>query len=226
MCLASAESRYLTPRPSITQARPYTLLRGPLAGQTFASERQYRNALARLKGFASWKQQQRAPKAVRTLAAFERLRPTERQARERALEALGLMRREGLPIKRAARQSGTTVEAVLRHVGSTLERAARGRYAPRPYDRLYRRMPVLTPQGRVPVEVRDSRTASLLSRHWQAVRRYAEHGDTSGLRQFRGTSFFTNKRGYRLVSDLDLATIDRLAQAGELSFEDFYDFAA
>jgi hypothetical protein len=214
------------PRPPITQARPYTPAGGQLAGQTFTSERQYRNALARLKGFASWKQQQRAAKPVHTAATFERLRPAERQARERALGALGLMRREGVPIKHAARQSGTTVETVLRHVGSVLGRTTRGRYTPRPYDRLYRRMPVLTTAGRIPVEVRDSRSASLLARHANAVKRYVHTGDASGLREFRGKAIRTNKRGYRLLSDLDLATIDRLAQAGELSFEDVYEIAA
>ncbi len=44
-------------RPPITRAHPYTPQRGRFAGVTFTSERQYRNALARAKGFASWSAQ-------------------------------------------------------------------------------------------------------------------------------------------------------------------------
>lgn len=47
-------------RRPITAANPYTPRSGPLAGHTFTSERQYRNALARLNGFSSWDAQRRA----------------------------------------------------------------------------------------------------------------------------------------------------------------------
>jgi len=46
------------PRRPITSAHPYTPGRGPLAGQTFTSERQYRNALAAVHGRPSLYRQQ------------------------------------------------------------------------------------------------------------------------------------------------------------------------
>ena len=76
------------PRLPITRARPYTPQRGSLAGQTFHSERQYRNALARSHGFKSFATQQRSAKVVRSRAAYEKLRPSEREARDRALDAI------------------------------------------------------------------------------------------------------------------------------------------
>ena len=72
-------------RPPITRANPYTPHRGQFAGQTFHSERQYRNALARIKGFSSWGAQQAAAKPVRSFAALTAFRSTERDAARRAL---------------------------------------------------------------------------------------------------------------------------------------------
>ena len=42
----------------------FTPKKGIFAGQTFSSERQYRNALAQRKGYSSWSAWRRAPKPV------------------------------------------------------------------------------------------------------------------------------------------------------------------
>jgi hypothetical protein len=57
-------------RPPITRTNPYTPRSGRLAGQTFTSERQYRNALARLKGFSSWDAERRARRPHPALAVI------------------------------------------------------------------------------------------------------------------------------------------------------------
>jgi hypothetical protein len=205
---------------------PYSPTRGKFVGETFSSFRQYQNARARTKGFPSWRQLLRAPRPVRTKAEHESLRPASRLTHGRALEALSLMRHRSLPIKRAAAEAGTTVEAILKYGGTALGRGARGGYSPRPVDRLFRQLRALTPSGSVSIEVRDSRSASLISRHANAIRRYLATGDAAPLREFRRKSVRSNKRGYRLLSDLDLDTIDQFARAGEISYEDLYDFAA
>jgi hypothetical protein len=193
---------------------------------TFPSFRQYQNALAQAQGFPSWRQQLQAPKPVHSKAEHEALRPASKATHTRALEALSLMRGRGLPIKQAAKEVGTTVEAVLKYAGSALGRGARGGYTPRPYDHLFRQLRALTPSGVESIEVRDSRSASLLSRHANAVRRYLETGDTHLLREFRRKAVHSYKRGYRLLSDLDAELIDQFAKAGEISYEDLYDVAA
>ena len=73
-------------RPPITKLRPYTPRSGAFAGRTFHTEREYRNALAKLKGFTSWHEQQRAAKKV-TPKSFGTLKPSQRQARARAIDA-------------------------------------------------------------------------------------------------------------------------------------------
>jgi hypothetical protein len=211
-------------RPPITRANPYTPHRGSLAGNTFTTERRYRDALARLKGFASWDAQRAAAKAPRSAAAFARLRPAERDASRRALDAISKMRTEGLSLTQAAAKSGTTVGAVKKYAAPALEKTPGGRYQATAFDRLYRRMEFLTPNGKVALEVRDSRSASRIAGYWNAVDHYLRTGDDRHLRPYRGKGVTVGKRFYPFVTDLP--TLDRLAAAGEVSFEDLYVMAA
>lgn len=209
------------PRPPITRAHPYTPKRGRFADQTFHTERDYRNALARAKGLRSWSEQQRQSRKVRSGKDVSTLRPSEQQARRRALDAVRLMRDEGRSLSRAAKAAGTTVAAVKRHAGAALETAERGRYRAKASDRLLRPMLVPTPDGPVTLDVRDSRAASLLGRYWAAVGRYLETGDDGPLRRLRGKGITVNKRFYPLITDPH--ALDRLADGGELSFSDLYE---
>jgi len=208
-------------RPPITRARPYTPASGTVGGITFTSERQYRNALARAKGFTSWSQQQQQGRKVRSAAETAKLRPSEREARGRALDALSKMRADGLSLQAAAKASGTTVNAVKRHAGSALERTDTGRVRAKKSDRLVRSLHFPTETGVIALDVKDSRSAKRISSYWNAVQRYLETGDVSKLRPFRGKSVRLNKRAYPFITDT--ATLDRLADAGELGFDDLYE---
>lgn len=208
-------------RPPITRRNPYTPKSGIAAGITFTSERQYRNALARAKGFTSWSQQQKQSRKVRGGEDVRGLRPAEREARGRALDALAKMRNDGLSLGAAAKASGTTVNAIKRHAGSALERSSKGRYRAKKTDRLARTLQFPTANGSIGLDIRDSRSASRIAAYWNAVKRYLETGDASGLRRFRGKMVRVNKRGYPFITDT--AILDRLADAGELGFDDLYD---
>jgi hypothetical protein len=102
-------------RPPITHGRPYTPRSGALAGRTFHSEREYRNALARLKGYRSWGQQQRNRPAAVSEEEVRSLTTAEASARARALRALARMRREDISLGEAAAREGTTPNTVIRH---------------------------------------------------------------------------------------------------------------
>ncbi len=69
----------------------------------------------------------------------------------------------------------------------------------------------------MPVTVRDSRTASLIAEHANAVRHYLHTGDDSRLRELRRTTFRLRGRTFRLVADEDL--IGRPAEGGGLHYE-------
>jgi hypothetical protein len=198
----------------------YRPKRGVFAGQEFRSRRQYRNALARRLGFRSLSEQQRAPRWVRNRAELEALHPQEREARRAALDAIVLMRREGLSLEEAARRAGTTPAAVLRHARSALK-LERGRYRALPGDRLLRVMKVVGPNGvEREVEVRGSRAASRVGEHWDAIGVYLDTGNDSALRALEG------KRVAGIWLETDPDAIEEWWNRGELQPDDIYDLTS
>ena len=208
-------------RAPITRANPYTPKSGAAAGITYTSERQYRNALARAKGYSSWGAQQRAARNIRTSGDVASLRTSERDARGRALDAVARMRSAGLSLSQAARAAGTTSNAVRRYAGGALTQTAGGRVQVKASDRLVRPMLVPTADGPITLDVRDSRSATLLARYWSAVGHYLNTGQTDGLRRLRGRGVTIRRQTYPLITDP--AALDALADAGELTFDDIYE---
>lgn len=208
-------------RAPITRRNPYTPKSGKLAGITFTSERQYRNALAREKGFRSWADQQQQSRKIKDAGDVSKLRPAERDARTRSLNALSDMRTDPkLSLQQAAKSNNTTVNAIKRHAGSALTKTSGGRFRAKKTDRLVRSVRFPTESGSIGLDVKDSRSASRISAYWNAVKKYVETGDASGLRKFRGKVVRVNKRGYPFITDTKV--LDRLADAGELVFDDLY----
>lgn len=144
----------------------------------------------------------------------------EAEARERALATLALMRREGLPLRKAAKAEGIDPSTVLQYARPALRLGRGGDYWVRPHDNIRRTLNFLTSRGTVAVTVYDSRTASEIAEHWNAVRTYLRSGNTSALRRFRGGVILTSEGIREFVTDPDV--IDRLADAGELEFEQLY----
>ena len=139
----------------------------------------------------------------------------EAQERERALGAIARMRRDKLSLRNAARASETTSDLVKKYVGSALRRNKSGRYRATLYDRIPRSLNFLILDRYVPITIRDSRTASKIAEHSNAVRKYVRTGDTSTLAQFKNKSFRTGGAVHRFVAEPDL--LDRLADAGSLA---------
>jgi hypothetical protein len=136
--------------------------------------------------------------------------------RERALAVLALTRREGLSLRAASDLARTDPRTVRRHAGQAFRKRG-SRWAPTPYDRIPREMTAVTPVGQVPVTVRDSRTASLLAEHANAVAKYIEEGDEEPLGRLRRR--VVRIRGQPVVLETDPARLDRLAAGHELHFE-------
>ena len=197
----------------------FTPSRGRFGGRTFFSYRQYRNALARGRGFASLSAQQRAPRGIFSSTALDRLTARQQDERRRALRALNLMRDEQMPLSRAAREAGISTTKAQRHIGPALENRG-GRYAPSKSDRLLRRVVFNGERGQFLLDVHDSRTASKIAQYHAAVRNFLRTGDDRGLRRFGGKYVQSGKRRYPYITDPDL--LSRLFEAGELSFEDLY----
>jgi hypothetical protein len=82
-------------------------------------------------------------------------------------------------------------------------------------------MKVPTEWGPVTLDIRDSRKASELGRYWNAAKYFTMTGIDSRLRPFRGKGVRVGGQFYPYVTDL--ATLDRLAHAGEVPYEDIYE---
>lgn len=141
-------------------------------------------------------------------------------ARERALEALNLMRSDSLSLKQAARAAFTTPETVRRHVGKVVFRNPNGRYSAKPSDQLARHVWLHTEGGKIEISVRGSRNVGRIARHMAAVDRYLRTGDTEPLAEFERQTIRSRTEEHSFLTDTN--ALDRLAQAGEVSFERLY----
>jgi hypothetical protein len=141
--------------------------------------------------------------------------PADSSPRERALDALALTRR-GHSLRSAADLTRTDPRTVRRHAGSAFRKQG-SRWVPTKFDRIPREMTALTSTGPREVTIRDSRTASLLAEHSNAVRAYLHNGDEGPLRQLRRTSI--RIRGQPVALATDPIRLDRLAEGGELHYE-------
>jgi hypothetical protein len=141
-------------------------------------------------------------------------------ARERALEAVQLMRSKGFSLTRAAREAHTTPETTRNKVGQALIQSKNGRYAATASDRLTRRVWFLTPTGKEEVSVRGSRAASRVAQHSAAVHQFLKTGDSGPLDAFQGQAIRSRNQTYFFLTDSE--ALEQLASAGQVSFERLY----
>jgi hypothetical protein len=147
----------------------------------------------------------------------------EAQALEQSLAVLASMRRDdGLSLEAAASSQGIDPKTVLRYVGSALrQKETGGRYVAKPHDDFPRTVHAITREGgKTVVTVRDSRIASRIAEHMNAVRTFARRGDSSALESFKGESFQSSEGAFYFETDLDV--LARLGDAGQLVVEGLY----
>lgn len=142
-------------------------------------------------------------------------------ARRRVLDVLALARRQpSLSLSRAAKLSGTTTKTVRRYASEALEKR-KGRIRVKPTDQLKRRMQMLTSQGGLTtLTTLDSDTASIIGAYWNAVRTYIISGDFGPLEPFVLRSIHVEEGDFEFLTHRP--TLNRLARAGELHFQDLY----
>ena len=141
-------------------------------------------------------------------------------ALRRVFDAIALGRRNpSLSPSKAAKISGTTLSTIRTHAPGVLEvRGGRTRF--KPTDRLKRPMQLLTSRGPMNVTALDSQTASLIGSHWNAVRDYIASGDDEELKSFILQFVHVEEGDFELLTHKP--TINRLARAGALYFQDLY----
>ena len=94
------------------------------------------------------------------------------------------------------------------------------KYRAASFDRIPRTLRFLSPTGIISVTVKDSRRASRIATFFNAVHRFLATGDVTPLAPFRGESFRIGRTRHRFITDPKL--LERLAEAGQVSFEEIY----
>lgn len=139
----------------------------------------------------------------------------------RVTHVIARMRAEAVSLRKASREFGVNPRLVLALGGSALRKRRDGHYVARPKDRLLRVLAVPTPNGLAEVALRDSRQASLLGQYWDAVQKYLQTGNASGLKKLKRRQIITaDRKRIRLITDPE--QLSRLGNAGVLSFESLY----
>lgn len=111
-----------------------------------------------------------------------------------------------------------SMKTVQREAGAAIAKRG-GQWQANAFDRLPRRVDATTTDGVVSLTVRDSRTASLISQHANAVNTYLRTGDASGLQPFRGKHFTVDSQRYTLETDPN--RLEELEDAGDLDDLEF-----
>lgn len=142
----------------------------------------------------------------------------EQLTRRRGLEVVSEVRRGKGSLSKVARARGIAPKTVRRATGAFGKQG--GRWVARPTDKVERWLKTYEGGYRTEVLVRDSRTATRLSRYANAVGRYIETGDATGLKEFEGKTY---KDAAGKVHSLETSP-DSIKAAIERSESDFGAF--
>lgn len=139
----------------------------------------------------------------------------------RVAHVISHMRAERVSLPQATKEYNLDPRTVVRLGRPALRKLPNGRYAAKAWDRLLRVITVNTSKGLREVATRDSREASIAAMDSAAVQRYLQTGDDSGLRKLP-RKYIIDANGKRIKLLTKREDIDRLGNAGVLSFESLY----
>jgi len=144
-----------------------------------------------------------------------------RRTWDKALRALGKMRKEGVSAKDAAHDSDISPSTLRRWLGNTLRKNGRGRLRANTGDSFLRPLRVLTPDGLRDILVKGTRRASQISRHWIAVNQLLDATDLHALEKFKGMSI-VDASGNEFPLLTLKTEVKRFGAAGVFTFESIY----
>ncbi len=122
------------------------------------------------------KRRKRIPLPKRT---SKQLTPRQRRIRRKSLEALSQVRRERLSLTEASHRQGIDPKTVRKNTGAFYKR--QDRWRARVFDRIPRVMWIYEKGQKVPVEIANSRTASLIGQYHNLIKPFLDTGKSSVL---------------------------------------------
>ena len=115
---------------------------------------------------------------------WKKLSPRQKLLREKSLAVLSEMRNSKTKtLPQAANDNGITIKNVIRHTNAI--KKTNGRLVVKRWDRIPRVMRINTEGKEKSIEIKDSRTASVVGRYHNAVKQFLNTGDKTKLQKFR-----------------------------------------
>lgn len=156
------------------------------------------------------------------LPPIESLTENQKGQYELSLEAVRLMRRQGMSLTEAAKQINLSPKTIKYMAGKALEYNG-SRYKAKPLDHLERMMMFYDEKGPMTIRVRSSKVASLIGQYHAAVRKYTHTGDFSDVLTFKGKAII-DATGTRRDFMTGQKQLDEFIRSGEVRFESIYQF--
>jgi hypothetical protein len=143
------------------------------------------------------------------------------ETRNRALAALGQMRRRHLSLSEASRLEHIKPSTVRRYVGSAIRQdKPGGRFRATSGDTFRRDLQIPTVHGPAVIQVRGSKNASMIANYQNAVSEYLRTGKRAKLDSFKGKTVKVDGKDIELMTDA--TNLLRLAEADFLHFDQLY----
>ena len=115
---------------------------------------------------------------------WKKLSPRQKLLREKSLTVLSELRNtKNKTISQAANDNNITVKNVIKHTNGF--KKINGKLIVKRWDRIKRVMRINTDGKEKSVEIKDSRTASVVGRYHNAVKQFLNTGDKTKLSKFR-----------------------------------------
>ena len=176
--------------------------------------------LSQLRGHASKAEKMLSKNQAQSISkrSWTALSPKEKLTREKSLEVLREVRRNNKSLSAASKDKGLSLKTVLQNTSAF--KKVGNRWISKTYDHIPRVMKI-NEKGRVrSIEITDSRTASIIGRYHNAVKKYIETGDTKELAKFEGKTI-KDSNGNLHVFETDTETLEEINEA--IEEPEFYD---
>ena len=115
---------------------------------------------------------------------WSKLTPRQKMLREKSLAVINVLRNSKTKtLAQTARDNVVSVDTVIKHTNAI--KKTNGRLVVKRWDRIPRVMRINTEGKEKSIEIKDSRTASVVGRYHNAVKQFLNTGDKTKLQKFR-----------------------------------------
>ena len=114
---------------------------------------------------------------------WSNLSPRQKLLREKSLSVLSDARRSKQSLSKLAKKHDVSTKTVLNNTNSFRKR--RRRWNAKRFDKIPRVMKINENGKEISIQINDSRTAALIGRYHNAVKKFLSTGDKKAFRRFR-----------------------------------------